>query len=183
VIRSRESAAVPARTNQPGAKSRASRLVRAWAPLSAAAFVFSLTHALIDWHIGVFGPSSETLAAVPAALVWLAGVTYGWWTWCLLQAAAGSRSHLIGAVVLNVGWAFAGNGLPIFVCLPPCLAAFPHQDVAHMGSLIFGALAGYAGLRTAAMHPGPVQWRIGGISAGLVVAGFILQTVASAAVA
>jgi hypothetical protein len=52
-----------------------------------------------------------------------------------------------------------------------------------MGSLSFGALAGYAGLRTAAMYPGPVRWRVGGISAGLVVSGFILQTVASAAAA
>jgi hypothetical protein len=138
----------------------ATSLTRAWAPLSTAALAFSLVHTLIDWHIGLFGPSGPTLSAVPAALAWLVAIIYGWWTWCLVRAGAGSRSHLIGVAVLNLAWAFAGNGLVIFACPPPCLGGFPHQDMAHLGSLVCGALAGYAGLRAAAVHPEPVGLRI-----------------------
>lgn len=154
-------------------------LADAWALLSVAALAFSLVHTLVDWHIGLFEPSGPTLAAVPAALMWLVAGIYGWWAWCLARAAVGDRSHLMGVVVLTLGWAFAGNGLVIFACLPPCPGAFPHQDLAHMGSLVCGALGSYAGLRAAAMHPGPLVWRAAGLSAVLVAAGFALQAAAT----
>jgi hypothetical protein len=41
-------------------------------------------------------------------LAWLVAIIYGWWAWCLVRAGAVSRSHLIGVVALNLGWAFAG---------------------------------------------------------------------------
>src|SRR5438067_13429599 len=83
--------------------SAATSVTRAWAPLSAAALAFSLLHTLIDWHIGLFGPSGPTLSAVRAASAWLVASIYGWWAWCLVSAGAGSRSHLIGVVALT--WA------------------------------------------------------------------------------
>jgi hypothetical protein len=95
--------AVVASPNRPRESARAAGLARAWAPLSAAAVAFSLLHTPIDWHIGLFGPSGPALPAVPAALAWMMAITYGWWAWCLVRAAAGSRSHLVGVVALSLG--------------------------------------------------------------------------------
>ena len=117
-------------------------LARYWASLSAAALSFSLIHTLIDWSIGQFGTTSHDLSPSRAALTWVIGALYGWWGWSLVEAAAGRRTHLGSVLVFTVGWAFAGNGLALLACLPPCSAGFPHQDIAHIGSLASGAVGG-----------------------------------------
>ncbi len=77
-------------------------------------------------------------------------MAYGWWGVALGLAAQGHRAGLTSLVVLSAGWTFAGNGLPIFACLPPCAGAFPYQNIAHIGSLLVGGWAAYATWR--AMH-------------------------------
>ena len=37
-------------------------LMQSWAALSAAALGVSLLHALVDWHIGLFGATLEVLS-------------------------------------------------------------------------------------------------------------------------
>src|SRR5215211_5431209 len=80
--------------------------------LNVLALAFSLAHVIVDWHISLSGASSEAMSA--------------------------SRAGLLGLVALSAGWAALGNGLPMVFCLPPCPGAFPHQDIAHVGSLVFG---------------------------------------------
>ena len=128
----------------------------AWLPLHGLAIVFSLAHLILDWHIGLFGPSSPQLSVRQAALVWLVCLAYGWWAMALGLATQGHRAGLTSLLVLSAGWTFAGNGLPIFACLPPCAGAFPYQDIAHLGSLLFGGWAAYATWRAMrASHGAP----------------------------
>ena len=87
-------------------------LARWWAPLAAAALTFSLFHTLVDWHIGLFGGTSQDLSPQQAALAWVTAALYGWWGWSLASAAA-QRSYVASVVVLTIGWALAGNGLVI----------------------------------------------------------------------
>ena len=150
-------------------------LVRSWAALSAAALAVSLLHALVDWHIGLFGATSEVLSTPQAALAWLTAALYGWWAWSLAKAAAGSRSYLASVLVLTVGWALAGNGLVVFACLPPCPGGFPHQDIAHISSLAAGAVGGVAVWLSLRDQPGSVDWPPPTVAMGLVILGFLIQ--------
>lgn len=115
--------------------------VPAWAMASAAALAVSSVHYVLDWHIGLFGSRSDAVSPLQALLVWgVAGISALW----VVGAVAAARDRGWGFAVLvaiSVGWVIAGNGAPIFACLPPCAGAFPHQDVAHIGSLVLGAFA------------------------------------------
>src|ERR687885_763435 len=124
-------------------------LLPRWLQLNVLALAFSLAHVIADWHIGLFGASSEAMSAPQAALLWLISGLYAWWGLSLAAAARGPRAGLLGLVALSAGWAALGNGLPIVFCLPPCPGAFPHQDIAHVGSLLFGGWAAYASWRAA----------------------------------
>ena len=104
---------------------------------SAGAILFSFVHYLIDWHIGLFGETSEDVSILQAALVFLSGLLYAAWA-VMLGSAEAKRSHAAALLVFSGGWTFLGNGLVIFACLPPCEAGFPYQDIAHVGSLLFG---------------------------------------------
>ena len=151
------------------------RLAPAWAPLSAGALGISLVHTLIDWHIGLFGATADELSAPQAALVWATAALYGWWGWSLVGAAAGGRAQLASVLVLDVGWALAGNGLVIAACPPPCPGGFPHQDIAHLGSLALGAAGGAATWRALRERPGRVALAPPAVALGLLVAAFALQ--------
>jgi len=159
-------------------------LGRHWAPLSAAALSLSLFHTLVDWHIGLFGATAQVLSVPQAALAGVTAALYGWWGWSLAGAAgaaAGRRSHLASVLVLTVGWAFAGNGLVIAACLPPCSGGFPHQDIAHVGSLMLGAVGGYTTWRGLHKQPGTIAWPLPVVALGLLTAAFALEGITSAA--
>ena len=112
--------------------------------LNALALAFSLAHLLVDWHIGLFGASSQAVSGSQAALLWLASFLYAGWGLGLAAAARGARAGLLSLVTLSAGWAALGNGLPLVFCLPPCAGGYPHQDLTHVGSLLFGSWAAYA---------------------------------------
>lgn len=156
-------------------------LGRGWLPLSAASLGFSLFHVLVDWHIGLFGATSQVLSAPQAALAWVTAALYGWWGWSLANAAAGRRSFLASVLVLTAGWAFAGNGLVIAACPPPCPGGFPHQDIAHVGSLVLGAVGGYATWRGLREQPGRIAWPPPVVALGFLIAAFALEGIISAA--
>jgi len=54
--------------------------------LAAAALSLSLFHTLVDWHIGLFGGTSQVLSPQQSALAWVKAALYGWWAWS--QAAS-----------------------------------------------------------------------------------------------
>lgn len=130
------------------------QVVPAWLALNGLAIAFSLAHLIMDWHIGLFGPSTPQISPLQATLVWLICLAYGWWGLALGLASQGHRPGLTSLIVLSAGWSFAGNGLPILACPPPCAGAFPHQDIAHLGSLLFGGWAAYASWRALRAAPG-----------------------------
>ena len=150
-------------------------LARWWAPLVAAALSFSLCHTLVDWHIGLFGETSQTLSPHQAALAWVTAALYGWWGWSLASAAAGQRSYLASVVVLTVGWALAGNGLVIVACPPPCPGGLPHQDIVRVGSLVLGAVGGFAAWIAVRDQPGSIGWGPAATALGLLIAAFALE--------
>ena len=155
-------------------------MVRYWAPLSAGALSFSLFHTLVDWHIGLFGATSQVLSAPQAGLAWVTAALYGWWGWSLASAAAGRRPYLVSVFVLTVGWALAGNGLVIFACAPPCPGGFPHQDIAHIGSLVLGAAGGLSSWLALREQPGSISWPPLALTLALLIAAFALEGLISA---
>jgi hypothetical protein len=117
-----------------------------WLWLSLAALGFSLFHVLIDFLIGIYGPSSPT-SVLQGVLMLLVSLVYVWWGLALVMAASGARAGFVSLVVLALGWAFVANGASIVVCPPPCPGAAPFGDVAHVGCLLFGGSAAYAAWR------------------------------------
>ncbi len=100
------------------------------------------------------------------------------WGLSLAAAARGARAGLLGLVTLSAGWAVLGNGLPLVFCLPPCAGAFPHQDIAHVGSLLFGGWAAYASWRAARASEQPrgrAAWTLPAVALPTVVALFALE--------
>lgn len=152
-------------------------------PLNALALALSLAHFLVDWHIGLFGASSESLGGVQAALIGLVCFVYAWWGVSLAAAAQGARAGLLSLATLSAGWSLLGNGLPIAFCPPPCASAFPYQDLAHVGNLVFGTWAAYAcwrAARASEQPPARTAWMLPGVALVAVVALFVLLTWASA---
>src|SRR5215207_11574709 len=147
-------------------------------PLTALALAFSLAHFLVDWHISLFGASSEILSVSQAALVGLVCFLYAWWGVSLAAAALGARAGLLSLATLSAGWSVLGNGLPLAFCPPPCASAFPYQDLAHVGNLLFGTWAAYESWRAARASPQPPgrgAWMLPGVALLTVVALFALE--------
>lgn len=126
--------------------SRSGRV--AWIIAGALAFVFSSVHLVLDWHIGLFGDRSDEVSLLQATLAWLVAALGGLWITATAAAARDIRWGFAVLVPLYVVWVIGGNGVPIFACPPPCRGAFPHQDIAHLGSLIFGGLAAVTAWRS-----------------------------------
>ena len=153
-------------------------------PLSALALAFSLAHFLVDWHIGLFGASSESLSGLQAALIGLVCFVYAWWGVSLAAAAQGARAGLLSLATLSAGWSLLGNGLPLAFCPPPCASAFPYQDLAHVGNLVFGTWAAYASWRAARVSeqpPGRTAWMLPGVALVAVVALLALEALLTSA--
>lgn len=105
----------------------------------AGAIAFSFTHAVLDWFVGLFGTDRAYLSPTAAALLGLEGLLYA--GWAIALALRGERTWMAIVFVFTFGWALLFNGSSIVFCLPPCPALSPYGDVAHLGSLIFGAWA------------------------------------------
>ena len=120
------------------------------------ALTFSLAHVLIDYAVGVFG-QGPSMSATQAALVLSLGALYAAWGRVAAAAAAGARWAWYAIALLAGVWAGALNGVVGFAaCPPPCAGATPWQDLAHGGSLFFGAVAAWDAVRVARARSGPV---------------------------
>lgn len=105
----------------------------------ASAIAFSFTHAILDWFVGLFGTDRAYLSPTAAAFLGLEGLLYA--GWAIALALCAERTWMAVAFAFTFGWALLANGASIAFCLPPCPALSPYGDVAHLGSLIFGARA------------------------------------------
>ena len=148
-----------------------------WLWLNIVALVFSLIHILIDFSIGLWGKSSAVLSAVQMLNILFIALTYGFWGLALAWAARGERRGLVTVFALTLLWSFLGNGVIGLLAAPPPSAAFPYQDLAHLGNVIFGGLALWALWRPMRAGRGPSDWRHTLIPLALLVAVFAVESI------
>ena len=122
--------------------------------LSVVALSVSLTHTFIDLFIGLYGSGAQ-MNLLQAGLIAALAALHGWWAGAIARAASGRGAELTLALFAGI-WLLVGNGVGGLVgCPPPCSNAWPYQDVAHVASVIVGALAArsaWAGRRQAALR-------------------------------
>ena len=151
-----------------------------WLWLSALALGTSLTHVLIDWHIGLFGGSSMHMSARQAGLVLLFGLVAAWWALVLALASQGQKSALVSVLILNIGFALLANGVAVLAaCPPPCAGAFPYQDISHIANLLVGAWAAYATWKAVRASAESVRWLAPTATIALLVTVFAVQAVSA----
>lgn len=153
-------------------------VVPRWAWLGGLALGFSLVHVLFDYQIGLFGQTSDDVSWVQATLAFLLGALYVIWgvSFAMAQGGTWRRSGLVSLLMLALAWSFLANGLVgVLACLPPCSGAFPYQDVAHLGNIIFGGWASYATWARVRATSGGISWLAPSVVLALVVALFSLQ--------
>ena len=156
------------------------RRTSAWLWLSALALGVSLTHVLIDWHIGLFGGPSMHMSTLQAGLVLLFGLVAAWWALALGLASQGQKSALVSVLVLDVGYALLANGLAVIVaCPPPCEGAFPYQDISHIANMIVGPCAGYVTWKAMQASAEPVRPLLPVVTVALLVAVFAISSVSA----
>jgi len=108
--------------------------------LSVVALSVSLTHTFIDLFIGLYGSGAQ-MNLPQAGLIAALAALHGWWAGAIARAASGRGAELTLALFAGI-WLLVGNGVGGLVgCPPPCSNAWPYQDVAHVASVIVGALA------------------------------------------
>lgn len=111
--------------------------------VNGAALTVVLLHVLIDFHIGLYGGSSEVMTLAQAANAFRITLTAGGWMVALGVAMRGSRTGTACTLAFVVVWGLLFNGLVAFLLVPPPSAAYPYQDIAHVGSIVLGGLATY----------------------------------------
>lgn len=79
-----------------------------------------------------------------AANAFRIALTAGGWMVALGVAMRGSRTGAACALAFVVVWGLIFNGLVAFLVVPPPSAAYPYQDIAHVGGIVFSGLATYA---------------------------------------
>jgi hypothetical protein len=124
-----------------GLKTPLNNLPPAWLLLNAAALASTLAHTLIDQHIGLFGETSSFMSPLQAGNILMQILLLSVWIISLALAFSGRKEYLSIALTMAAGWALVGNGAAAVIAAPPPSAAFPYQDFAHFGSLIFGGMA------------------------------------------
>lgn len=112
--------------------------------VNGAAMAVVLLHVLIDVHIGLYGASSEVMTLPQAANAFRIAVTAGGWLIALGIAMRGSRTGTACALAIVAVWAFVLNGVVAFLVAPPPSAAFPYQDLAHVGGILISGAATYS---------------------------------------
>ena len=111
-----------------------------WLVAHTLAIAFSLGHVILDWDYSLFGPPASALTGTQVLVLIVDIAIYAPWASALVVASHGSRLGMVATIVLcTVGG--LGNGLSIAACPPPCSGAPPFGDIAHIGSLVFGAWA------------------------------------------
>ncbi len=146
--------------------------------LNAVALAFSQVHTLIDWHIGLYGPSSSFMSLDQAVLVASFGALLIGWAFSFGSAGRREKAGLVSLFIFAFGWSFLANGVVAFgACPPPCANAFPYQDMAHLGNIVFGGMAAYSTRRAVAETSGLIQWKGPAISLILLLFPFVVGSV------
>jgi hypothetical protein len=103
--------------------------------------------------------------------------TYGWWPAAITASATGIRGAYLALVVLDLAWAFLGQGLAGFAlcAIPVCPDFSPFSDVARYASLIFGAAAAWSAWNGYRRTAGSTQWAPPVTAIVLTVGSFALQ--------
>jgi hypothetical protein len=116
------------------------RIEAPWLPWTAAALGATVAHLLIDYHIGLYGETSETMSALQAASAVRQAVLIAWWLVLAVAAVydSGALTALFWLVVVD---AAIMNGVVAFAVAAPPSAAFPYQDLTHGAALVFGVIA------------------------------------------
>jgi hypothetical protein len=155
-----------------------SSFVAGWMVLQAVALAASLFHILLDYAIGLYGKSSVIMTPLQAATVLLVCLVYAYWMLVMGLAGRASKAAPISLLLLALIWSFLVNGvIGLGVCPPPCHNAFPYQDIAHLGNVIFGGFAAYAAWRQVRASSPPVNWWLPGYTLALLLAAFAMQSV------
>lgn len=115
-----------------------------WVGWVSAALAATLWHALIDQHIGLNGPTSDSMSLHQASAALLGVAVVAWWVFMLAQAVGRRPQAVRSVLVLVVYRAVVMNGLVAFAAAPPPSAAFPYQDLAHGAALGLGLVAAYS---------------------------------------
>lgn len=141
-----------------------------WLGLSGAALTATVLHMIVDAHIGIGGGPSVVMSSVEATSAVLHALILGGWMVAVAFAARGNRTGTASALVFTVLWAVFVNGIVAFLVAPPPSAAFPYQDIAHAGSLLFGGLAAYSLWQEFKRQDGTIRLGVPLLAFGLVVA-------------
>lgn len=152
------------------------RLTANWLLFHAVAIPMATVHAIVDWHIGLFGPSSPVLSPTQAGVAIGMSVVTAFWAVGLAWAARGEARGHATAFVVALLWGFAGNGVAIVGCLPPCPDGFPYQDLSHVGSLVFGGAAAWASWRQLRVTDGVTDWLVPVLAGGVTVLVLVLES-------
>lgn len=126
-------------SNRPGRLSRPSGVIVA----NGIALTVVLLHVLIDFHIGLFGETSQVMTLAQAANAFQFALMAAGWMVALTIAMRGSRTGTACAIAIVAVWGLILNGLVAFLLVPPPSAAYPYQDLTHIGGILFGGLATY----------------------------------------
>lgn len=148
--------------------------------INGAALAVVLVHVLVDYHIGLYGATAEVMTPAQAANALRIGVTAGGWLVALAVGMRGSRTGTACAVAFVAIWGLLFNGLIAFLIVPPPSAAYPYQDIAHVGGIVLGGLASLALWGQLQRQSGRVDRRYLGLAlVWLLVLGPILGVFAS----
>lgn len=156
--------------------SLTNRLAASWLLLHVVAMIAATSHAIIDWHIGLFGASSPAMSPSQAGLAFGMSLLTALWAMGLAWSANGEARGHATALTVALLWGFVGNGVVIAACPPPCADAFPFQDLAHVGSVVFGGAAAVASWRQLKAADGNAGWLVPGIAVGVTAGVFLLES-------
>ena len=155
--------------------SRGDQLQIYWLPVHALAAVAATAHAVIDWHVGLFGASSSVLTPTQAGIAIGMSLITGFWVLGIGLAARGEARGHATVLVIALLWAFLGNGLVIAACPPPCADGFPYQDLTHVGSLVFGAGATWVSWKQLRQSGSTPTWLMPTLTFAVIAVVFVLE--------
>ena len=160
-------------------KTHINGVVPGWLLFNVAALSSVLAHIFIDSHLGLYGDVSPSMSLLQATNVALTCLVIAWWILCLVATTGPARPGLSGAFILAVLGALLSNGLAAMVTAPPPADAFPYQDLTHLLSAAFGALAALTTWREIRRSKGQWSWAWSGVALLLLGGLFVAQGVLS----
>lgn len=153
----------------PAESARNRGRVNLWIAVTAVALGATLWHVVIDYHIGLYGETSDRMSPAQGVYAAILGVTYAWWAAMLALAASGDRSALRSLVWITVIWSVVVNGFVALIAAPPPSSAFPYHDLAHLISLGAGGWSAYLSIKILRAERGPVTRPLPLVTLGLVL--------------